>query len=237
MALKLTTAKYYVPSGRCIQKPDRQSKHPADHPVALTNDEDEPEDTLKVSEKEIYYTNGGRVVFGGGGLAPDIEVERELWKPIEINLERKSLFFDFAVKYVSEHPDIRPDIEVTEAILEQFRQFIKDKDFDYQTSLQIALDKLEKEVLEEDEEELFKANLESMRELVEKEKQDDFDESRDYITRTIKREIVTSIAGERGFYEEVVLKTDRAVLKAVEILSTPDNYSQLLARGQNKAEL
>jgi carboxyl-terminal processing protease len=237
MALKLTTAKYYVPSGRCIQKPDKQEKHPADHPVALADNEEEPPDTLKVTEKDVYYTNGGRAVYGGGGIAPDIEVERELWKPIDINLERKSLFFDFAVKYVSEHPDVRPDFEVTEAILEQFRQFIEDKDFDYQTSLQIALDKLEKEVLEEGQEELFEASLDSMRVLVEKEKQDDFDESRDYIKRTIKREIVVSIAGERGFYEEVVLKTDRAVLKAIEILSTPDHYSQLLARGQNKAEL
>lgn len=240
MALKLTTAKYYVPSGRCIQKPEKQQKHasqllPEGHPedtAALVG-----EDSLTVADKEIYYTNGGRVVYGGGGIVPDIEVEGELWKPIEINLERKSLFFDFAVKYVSEHPDVTPDIEITEDILNDFKAFIKEKEFDYQTSLQLALDRLKTEVKDEGREAMFEENLEALNKLVEKEKEDDFDESRDYIQRTIKREIVASIAGERGVYEQIVLKTDKTVAKAIEILTTPDKYSQLLAKGQKKAEL
>ncbi|UCE24552.1 MAG: S41 family peptidase [Candidatus Zixiibacteriota bacterium] len=245
MALKLTTAKYYVPSGRCIQKPDKQQKGTAPHPLRSSAEDDDSQvddeaadsDSITVVEKEIYYTNGGRVVYGGGGIVPDIEVERDLWKPIEINLERKSLFFDFAVKYVSEHPDVTPNVEITDDILEQFRAFIAEKEFDYQTSLQIALRKLEDEVKDEGQEELFRENIDRMRDLVEQEKQDDFDESIDYITRTIKREIVASIAGERGVYEQIVLKKDKAVLKALEVLTTPDRYGELLAKGQKKAEL
>jgi carboxyl-terminal processing protease len=245
MALKLTTAKYYVPSGRCIQKPDKQQKGTTPHPLRSSAEDDDSQaddeaadsDSITVVEKEIYYTNGGRVVYGGGGIVPDIEVERDLWKPIEINLERKSLFFDFAVKYVSEHPDVTPNVEITDDILEQFRAFIAEKEFDYQTSLQIALSKLEEEVKDEGQEELFRENIDRMRDLVEQEKQDDFDESIDYITRTIKREIVASIAGERGVYEQIVLKKDKAVLKALEVLTTPDRYGELLAKGQKKAEL
>ncbi|UCG62127.1 MAG: S41 family peptidase [Candidatus Zixiibacteriota bacterium] len=245
MALKLTTAKYYVPSGRCIQKADRQQKGssallPENHPDTTApgaEGEATEEDSLKVPDKEIYYTNGGRVVYGGGGIIPDIDVEGETWKPIEINLERKSLFFDFAVEYVSQHPDVKPELEITDDILSQFREFIQEKDFDYQTSLQLALKRLENEVKDEGEEEMFAESLEAMRALVEKEKEDDFDESVDYIRRTIKREIVASIAGERGVYEEIVLKTDKTVAKAIEILSNPDRYSQLLVKGQNKAEL
>ncbi len=244
MALKLTTAKYYVPSGRCIQKAEKQQKHPADHPDLAADTEpldsakgEEAADTMVVSDEEIYYTNGGRVVYGGGGIAPDIEVERDLWKPIEINLERKSMFFDFAVKYVSEHPDVKPDFVVTDDIVNRFRAFIKEKEFDYQTSLQVALQKLETEVKDEGSEDLFRGTLDSMEVLVAKEKNDDFDESREYIERTIKREIVASIAGERGVYEEIVLKTDPTVQKAIDILSTPGEYSEVLKANQKKAEL
>ncbi|UCD63523.1 MAG: S41 family peptidase [Candidatus Zixiibacteriota bacterium] len=239
MALKLTTAKYYVPSGRCIQKPEKQNKRSsrAPHPVALDEEEKEAEDSLTVSEQEIYYTNGGRVVYGGGGIIPDIEVDRETWKPIEINLERKSLFFDFAVKYVSEHPDVKRDLEITDDIVAEFRAFTKEKEFDYQTSLQVALEKLTEEVADEGQQEVFQAQLDSLTILVEKEKENDFDESVDYIRRTIKREIVASISGERGVYEEIILQTDRAVKQAIDILSTPDKYAELLLKGQKKAEL
>lgn len=239
MALKLTTAKYYVPSGRCIQKPEKQMKQTAMlHPgTDSIQQEQEADDSLSVAEREIYYTNGGRVVYGGGGIVPDIEVDRDTWKPIEINLERQSIPFDFAVNYVAAHPDVKLDLEVTDDILEQFRAFTKEKDFKYTTSLQTALERLEKEVEEEGHEELFRANLDSLAVLVEMEKTDDFDQSRDYIRRTIKREIVASIAGERGVYEEIVLKTDEAVLKAAEILSTPDLYSETLAKGKKKAGL
>jgi len=238
MALKLTTAKYYVPSGRCIQKAEKQQKVNPLHPgVADPGEEKTADDSLSVTDKEIYYTNGGRAVYGGGGIVPDIEVDRDTWKPIEINLERQSLPFDFAVKYVSEHPDVKPDLEITDEILEQFRAFIKEKEFKYQTSLQSALEKLESEVKEEGREDIFRPSLDSLAVLVDVEKADDFDESRDYIKRTIKREIVASIAGERGVYEEIVLQTDEAVLKAAEILSSPDTYSEMLAAGKKKAEL
>lgn len=236
MALKLTTAKYYVPSGRCIQKPEKQDKKPAAHPE-VAEEEQSQDDSLTVSDEEIYYTNGGRVVYGGGGIVPDIEVDRDLWQPIEINLERKSMFFDFAINYVAEHPDVTADFEVTDEIVNDFRRFLQEKEFDYESSLQVALERLAAEVEEEGQQEAFQGYLDSLKVLVEREKFNDFDQSIDYIRRTIKREIVASVYGERGVYEEIVLKTDRAVLKALEILTSPGTYSQLLMEGQKKAEL
>ncbi|MEE8576200.1 MAG: hypothetical protein V3T31_03000, partial [candidate division Zixibacteria bacterium] len=177
---------------------------------------------------------GGRVVYGGGGIVPDIEVERELWKPIEINLERKSMFFDFAVKYVSEHPDLRPDFKVTEEMLAQFREFTKEKEFTYKSALQVSLEKMEETVNEQDGLDKFSAALEEMGSLVEDEKAADFDRSIDYIKRSIKREIITSIAGERGYYEYELLLADKAVRRAVEVLSEGDEYSRLLKEGQDK---
>ncbi len=78
--LKLTIAKYYVPSGRCIQKADRQGKkNSASHASAKKAKEEEDSDSLKISDQPIFYTNGGRIVYGGGGIIPDTEVERDLW--------------------------------------------------------------------------------------------------------------------------------------------------------------
>lgn len=230
--VKLTTAKYYVPSGRCIQKPEKQSKHPH------ANDDEDSSDSLTVDEdREVYYTNGGRVVYGGGGIVPDVKVDRETWKPIEINLERKSMFFDFAVQYVAAHPNIDPNFEVDNAMLEQFRSFIKGKEFDYKSDLQIALDDLKETVTSEDKEPVFENKLAEMDTLVQEEKVADFDRSEDYIKKAIKREIVSSILGERGVYEQIVFKTDKTLAKAVDILSEKGEYSKLISEGQKKAEL
>ncbi len=231
-SLKLTTAKYYVPSGRCIQKPERQSKHPNDMQVDSAKT-----DSLVVSDKEVFYTNGGRVVYGGGGIAPDVDVDRELWKPIEINLERRSMFFNFAVEYVAAHPDIRPDFQVTDEIVEQFRQYIKSKDFTYKSALQIALEDLKTTVTEEDKEPEFDKSLKDMDALVQSEKDADFGRSQDYIRRAIKREVISSVFGERGVYEDILFQSDKTVLKAKEILTQPGEYSKLITDGKKKAEL
>ena len=234
--LKLTIAKYYVPSGRCIQKPEKQGKvnnHPTDDEVV----DDDSADSLEISDQPIYYTNGGRIVYGGGGIIPDVEVERELWKPIEINLERKSMFFDFAVQYVADHPDVKPTITITDDIVDQFKKFVKAKDFDYKTALQVALEKFEKEVETEGSKDAFDPSIEKMKSLIASEKEDDFKESIDYIRRSIKREIVTSIAGESGVYEQIILPTDKTVQQAVKILQSPGEYSSKLSQGMKKAEL
>jgi len=231
--VKLTTAKYYVPSGRCIQKPEKQSKHPS-----RVDDDEDAADSLEVEEnREVHYTNGGRVVYGGGGIVPDVKVERDTWKPIEINLERKSMFFDFAVRYVADHPDIDPNFEVDDAMLEQFRSFIKGKEFDYKSDLQIALDDLKETVTSEDKEPVFEGKLAEMDTLVQIEKDLDFDRSEDYIRRAIKREIVSSILGERGVYEQIVFKTDKTLARAVDILTEKGEYTKLISEGQKKAEL
>jgi carboxyl-terminal processing protease len=246
MALKLTTAKYYVPSGRCIQKPEKQGK-PGAHNRAMIEEAEEAmdgeggmeqgHDTLSVDDREIFYTNGGRIVYGGGGIVPDVEVDRETWKVIEINLERQSMFFDYAVKYVADHPDVTRDFVVTPEVLEDFRAFLKDREFDYKNSLEVSYDKLKETVDEENKTAEFEKQLADLHDLIELEKVKEFDESKDYISRRIKRAVVSSVAGERGVYEEIILRTDPTVKKAVDILENDGEYSKLIKEGQKKAEL
>jgi carboxyl-terminal processing protease len=230
MALKLTTAKYYVPSGRCIQSPERQSKHPN---ANLDDDSANVSDSLKITDREVFHTLvSGRPVYGGGGIVPDIDLDRETWKPVEINLERKSMFFDFAVDYITKHPDIKPDFQVTDQTVSDFKQYLRDKKFTYKSTLQVAMENMEKTITLEGKDSLFKPQLDNISSLIEKEKDADLDKSIDYIKRSIKREIVSSIAGERGVYEQIVLKTDKAVQKALSIIQQPKEYSRLITEGQ-----
>ncbi len=232
--LKLTTAKYYIPSGRCIQRPERQNKpgHNPDEMAAMSDSlqsDSLSTDTLKTDEKEIYYTNGGRVVYGGGGITPDVELDPPPYlTPIEINLERQSLFFDFAVAYVAEHPNLGLNFEVTDDMISEFKKFIKDKDFTYKTAMEVSLDNMKKVVDEEDKGPLFNKYISDLEGQIEKEKETDFTKSRDYIAKSIKRELVANLGGQRAVYEQIILKTDPSVQKAVKLLENPEDYSAKL---------
>jgi carboxyl-terminal processing protease len=237
VALKLTTAKYYVPSGRCIQKPEKEMKAGASDDMAdidsLQTSDSVKVDSLVPSKKEIYYTNKGRTVYGGGGILPDVETEKDQFlTPLEINLERKMIFFDYAVKYTSAHPDMKSDLVITDDIVEQFKSFIKEKNFTYKTALEVSLDTIKAIVKDQQKDSLFESAIADFEQRIIKEKETDFTKSIDYIRKAIKREIVAKLAGERGVYEEMVLKTDPGVRQAVELLSNGSDYAKILQSGQ-----
>jgi len=215
--LKLTTAKYYIPSGRSIQKPQLSKKHPSTALVDSTRD------------KEIFHTKGGRIVYGGGGIVPDIEVkDEEIFTPLEINLERQQMFFDFAVSYLAEHKDLPQNFEVTDQMVLQFKDFLKKKNFTYRTALEIQVDSLEKTIKAQEDGERYQETLKNLKKLVEEDKEKDFDQSLSYIKRSIKRDILNSLYGEKAVYEQVLLKDDPYVKKALEILTTKDKYLSIL---------
>lgn len=228
MALKLTTAKYYIPSGRCIQKPEKAHKGfveemPVDTSVSL--DENKPEVD---SAHQVYMTNAGRKVYGGGGIRPDVTIEDDIWKPIEYNLVRKNLFFEFAVDYSAQHQGIKKDFEVSNDMIEAFRAYIKERKFTYKTSLEVDLDKFETAAKDEKKTNLFDKDISDLRASIEKEKSKDFDDAKNYIRQSIKREILRAQYGESGIYEQLTLKEDKQVLKAVELLKNKDKYGSLL---------
>ena len=217
--LKLTIARYYIPSGRCIQKPEKSKRN-----LALLSEEAESD----TSENEIFYTNGGRVVYGGGGIVPDIVVQEERLKPIEINLERKQLFFDFAVRYISQHEDLSKDFEVDDQIISEFKDFLEEKNFSYLTPVELSLQELEKNIGSQKDKEIFDQILSELKKVVQKSKENDFQNSLDYIKKAIKRDILYGLHGEKAYYEEVLLKTDPVVKKAVEVLSDKAEYRKML---------
>ena len=95
------------------------------------------------------------------GILPDVEIKNDaVYQPIEINMERKRLFFDFAVKYVAAQEDLQPGLEINEDIIEDFKTYLKGNDFTYETDLEISLNEL-RELIEEKEKNMFPKELQN----------------------------------------------------------------------------
>ena len=133
---------------------------------------------------------------------------------------------------MAEHPNLGLNFEVTDDMISEFKKFIKSKDFTYKTAMEVSLDNMKKVVDEEDKGQLFNKYIGDLEGQIEKEKETDFTKSRDYIAKSIKRELVANLGGQRAVYEQIILKTDPSVQKAVKLLENPGEYSdKLTAKG------
>ncbi len=136
-AVKLTTAKYYTPSGRNIHK-DLPKEETAESEVADIQSDAEPPDkvtdinqTAEVKEERpIFYTSSGRAVYGGGGITPDLEFEPETYTDLQRKLEREALFFEFAVEF-SKTNSVAEDFRVSDQIINEFKAFLDAREFEY----------------------------------------------------------------------------------------------------------
>ncbi len=131
-ALAVTTAKYYTPSGRLIQRDysDLEAYYlnnaPADDSDEGIGDGRDPE--LPETEREVYRTSSGRKVYGGGGITPDYEVETSRASELLSRLRRENLVFDYSVRFIADHPDVEPGFEIDDKALEAFRAFLSKRD-------------------------------------------------------------------------------------------------------------
>ncbi len=133
--LKVTTAKYYIPSGRCIQALDYSNRN-----------EDGSVGHIPDSLISEYKTKNGRLVYDGGGISPDIEIKKDNYSQLTIELFTGFLFFDFSTRYYLTHDSLLPpgDFELTDNIYLDFIAFIKEQNFNYKTKTELALRTLEK---------------------------------------------------------------------------------------------
>lgn len=216
--MKVTTAKYYIPSGRCIQALDYSHRNP-DGSVGKVPD----------SLITAYTTKAGRKVYDGGGISPDIKVENEDYARITQELVIQDLCFDFVNSYALTHPQI-PDIQnfqVTDELYNQFKNWLKEKKFTYETDSQKALEELIKTAKNEKYYEQAQNQLEQLKK--------GFAHSIDRDMELFKDQISSFLAEQfmqRYYYTEGVMaykvRHDKEVEKAVEILAHPDEYQKLL---------
>jgi carboxyl-terminal processing protease len=229
-ALKLTTAKYYTPSGRCIQRDNGEEEDPETlaglTPEERANlpEEDPEEEEL---EREEFKTAGGRIVYGGGGITPDVIVEQDRLSTLEYELLRKSMFFNFAVKYVARHDQIPRDLEIDDRLLAEFKSFLEEEEFTYTSAAEKQLRDLREIIEEKEYNSGIETTLAQLGDQLAAEKDDDFRRSEDYIKRTLKLEIISKRYGREARYEQGV-RMDPQIMAALEILTTPGRYDREL---------
>lgn len=217
-SMKITTAKYYIPSGRCVQALD-YSKRNADGSIARTPD----------SLTNVFYTEAGREVRDGGGIRPDKEVKLDKTPNILFYLVNEDMIFDYATQYCIKHPTIGSvaDFKLTDADYADFKQMLKKRNFTYDRQSESMLKNL-KEMAD------FEGYLEGAKEefaALEKKLQHNLDLEIDRFEKDIKpliaEEIVKRYYFERGAVQES-LKDDVGLKKAIEVLQNPQEYTEIL---------
>lgn len=217
--LKVTTAKYYIPSGRCIQALDYTHRR-ADGTVLRVAD----------SLKSAFTTRNGRKVYDGGGLDPDIVVDDSYQGTITSSLVSSGLVFDFATQYVAANPTV-PDLkkfELTDKEYESFVNFLKENKFTYSTPLERSTRQMIEAAKQEKYYSDLEASLNVLKDKIESGKQDDFVRFR----KEIKQLVEEQIAFHYGLYDgqaEVSLRHDPAITEAVKILQDRPAYLRTLA--------
>lgn len=223
--LKVTVAKYYIPSGRCIQAIDYS--HRGEDGLAYR-----VPDSL-VSE---FTTTGGRKVYDGGGIDPDIVIEPSIFNPITQALFTEYIIFDYANKFARENDQILPPAEfaITDDIYDDFVAFVNSRDFDYTTRSERTLKALKEAVKDE----AYYANISTMLADLEGQlmhnKAEDLITHREEISEILRIEIVTRFYHQSGKVEASLIN-DPEILKAIELLQNMDEYKNILAGVVSKA--
>lgn len=216
--LKVTIAKYYTPSGRCIQAINYAER-----------DEDGSVVKIPDSLRTQFTTANGRKVFDGGGIDPDIEMEPEDLNPIIISLYKEMLLFDWATEYTRAHESIPAagDFKLSDAEYASFVKWVEDKEFHYDTETEKALEDLEKAAKDEAYFADLKPEIESLRKRYESRQNNDLEANKDQIKRLLQEEIASRYYYDRGRIANA-LNSDREVVKAVEVLKNKVVYEGVL---------
>jgi len=218
-SLKITTAKYYIPSGRLIQKPN----FIRDKEIIWGYDADA--DTGQ--QEKQYFTASKRKVHGKGGIVPDIKVPQDEITPLVGNLIMKSMFFNFALEYASDHKDLPRNFVVDDNLLTEFKKFLQQKDFSYQTNAEHQLEELEKIIKKGKYSSEVLTALQQLKESLARAKENDFERDVDEIKWYLKEEIAAKVWGTPGKFA-VEFQWHPEIKKAVEILSDKNEYFSLL---------
>ncbi len=213
--LKITTARYYTPSGRCIQEIDYQHRD-KNGVFAVTPD----------SLRKQFKTVKGRVVYERGGIAPDSIVNDTEEGPMVHELIRKALIFKFANQYAARHPGEHYS-GVTSGILSEFRTFLAGQQFDFNEEAEAKIKDLHKVAVQDHYGKEVLADLDNMEALITHEKQRAFDRYSDHIADELNQELASRYTGEKGRIE-ASLEDDPQLKAGIGVLENKAVYQHKL---------
>jgi carboxyl-terminal processing protease len=218
--LKVTTAKYYIPSGRCIQALDYTHRK-----------KDGTVEKFADSLKAEFKTKGGRKVFDGGGLDPDIAVKSEFLGSVTEELITNGLVFEYANKYCGEHSDIpitMKGFKLSESEYAKFLTWLKDKNFKYSTELEKQTDKLIETAKAERHYDELQNQLNALKTKIDQNHSSDFTRFKDEISRILESEIAFHYRVTAG-QSEMALDKELEIMEARKALADPAGYKKLLS--------
>ena len=216
--LKITVAKYYIPSGRCIQAIDYFHK-------------DEYGNSEKIPDSLIseFKTKNGRSVFDGGGIEPDIALKPFMMSKLSQTLITKYLLFDYANKFALEHASIPSpeEFQITDEIYADLLAFLADKSYDYQTNSEESLERLKTAAVKENYFDAIQAEYEALKAKILHDKNADLETYKDEVKLLLKDEIVARYYYQKG---RIIasLSDDPEIAKAIEVLKGTDTYLAIL---------
>lgn len=216
--LKVTTAKYYIPSGRCIQKLDYTHRK-----------QDGSVNAFADSVKTAFQTKNGRTVYDGGGLDPDILLEQRYLGEVTSTLYTSGLIFEYATKFCNENP-IQPDLKSFKLSDKEFEKFItwtRDQKFTYSTSLEYETKKLVEAARRERYFSDLESELKSLSSKIESNKAEDLHRFKDEISELLSRQIAFHYALNEGQYI-VSLAYDTAIGEAIKSFDDLAGYRKIL---------
>lgn len=217
--LKYTTAKYYIPSGRCIQSRNYAS-------MRTEGSITEVPDSL-ISE---FRTRAGRRVYDGGGIVPDVKVEPQYVSRFALTLYAMGYMEDWADEYMREHYadsiDVR-SFSITDEDYADFCRFIEERDVPYESETRRALKALEKAVENDLYDESLGATIEELRSLIRDDKMSNMETYRSEIVDALNADIVLRFAYNEGVAERAAAR-DESVERAVELLLDTEEYNRIL---------
>ncbi|MDZ7374258.1 MAG: S41 family peptidase [candidate division KSB1 bacterium] len=221
-AVKITTAKYYIPSGRLIQRPGIFNRESG---VFLA-------DSSAADSNRVYQTRNGRTVRGGGGITPDLLVSEDSLNAFQVALLMKSMLFNFAVEYATRHPELPRNFVVDDDLIEEFRLFLEKNKFDYKVEGEEALDQFRQTAEKAGFLSSLQPGLQQIDLVLRQLKAKEFEASRAFIREELQREIAAKLWGTRGAVE-ATFDDDQALQRAVEILRNEATYTSIL-KGSTK---
>ncbi|MFD1819920.1 C-terminal processing peptidase-3. Serine peptidase. MEROPS family S41A [Pseudarcicella hirudinis] len=216
--LKVTTAKYYIPSGRCIQAIDYSHRNP-----------DGSAGKLPDSLKKAFKTKSGRIVYDGGGVSPDIEVEKQPAPMVAVALSNKNVLFEYANKYHFEHPTIKPAKEFTlsDADYQDFTKWAVSQEYDYTTQVERDLASLEASARKEKYFDNVSEQLNALKTKISHTKESDLLKFKEEIKTLLEQEIVVHYYLQKGTREQSFAK-DPEIQEALKLFRDMNRYKTIL---------
>ena len=216
--LKLTIARYYTPSGRCIQALDYAHRN-ADRTVNVVPD----------SLKKSYKTLNGRTVLSGGGIEPDVKIKTEPASQIGVTLYVKNYLFDYATDYAGKHKTIpeATKFSLTDAEFGDFTKWLDKKDYSYKTETEYQLDTLKALAIKEKYYDESKQEFEALKSKLSHDKKQDLLKNKESVKYMLENEIVSRYYFSRGRIAQN-MQHDKELDKALELIYQPTAYSALL---------